>query len=64
MDQIIGIDPANRLADVQAAWSPARSTGPPRHTGYVCAGPRQLQESTIGGNIATNAGGLRCVKYG
>jgi glycolate oxidase len=26
--------------------------------------PASYRESTIGGNIATNAGGLRCVKYG
>jgi len=26
--------------------------------------PASLEQSTIGGNIATNAGGLRCLKYG
>ncbi len=26
--------------------------------------PASFEISTIGGNIATNAGGLRCVKYG
>ncbi|MEQ7737485.1 FAD-binding oxidoreductase, partial [Escherichia coli] len=26
--------------------------------------PASYRQSTIGGNIATNAGGLRCVKYG
>ena len=26
--------------------------------------PSSLRDLTIGGNLATNAGGLRCVKYG
>ena len=45
-----------RTADVQRAAHEARLFYPPD--------PASLARSTIGGNIATNAGGPRCFKYG
>jgi glycolate oxidase len=65
MDRIIGIDPANRLADVQAGVVTAQIDRAAAAYGLMYApDPASYRESTIGGNIATNAGGLRCVKYG
>ena len=62
---IIGIDPANRLADVQAGVVTAEIDRAAAAHGLMYApDPASYRESTIGGNIATNAGGLRCVKYG
>ena len=65
MDAILEIDSANRLARVQ----PGVVTATLRS---ACAGaglmyppdPSSHEFSTIGGNIATNAGGLCCVRYG
>ncbi|QSB15105.1 FAD-binding protein [Natronosporangium hydrolyticum] len=65
MDQILEIDPLNRLAVVQPgvvnaalaqALAPHRLRFPPD--------PGSWESSTIGGNVATNAGGMCCVKYG
>ena len=65
MDAILGIDPANRLADVQAGVVTADVDRAAAAYGLMYApDPASYRESTIGGNIATNAGGLRCVKYG
>lgn len=65
MNRIIGIDPANRLADVQAGVITAdldRAVG--EHGLFFPPDPASVEISTIGGNIATNAGGLRCVAHG
>jgi glycolate oxidase len=65
MDRILGVDPANRLADVEAGVVTAEIDGAATAYGLMYApDPASYRESTIGGNIATNAGGLRCVKYG
>ena len=66
MREIVEINPAERLAVVQPGVvnddlraAVRRSTGlwyPPD--------PASSPWSTIGGNVATNAGGLCCVKYG
>ncbi|HEU4330516.1 MAG TPA: FAD-linked oxidase C-terminal domain-containing protein [Lapillicoccus sp.] len=65
MDAILGVDPANRLADVQAGVVTAEIDRAAGAYGLMYApDPASYRESTIGGNIATNAGGLRCVKYG
>ena len=65
MDQVLEINPVERLAVVQPGVvnDDLRS---------ACAGqglwyppdPASAPWSTIGGNVATNAGGLCCVKYG
>jgi glycolate oxidase len=65
MDAIVGIDAANRLADVEAGVITAEIDRAAEEHGLMYApDPASYRESSIGGNIATNAGGLRCVKYG
>jgi glycolate oxidase len=65
MNKILSIDPAERLAvvqpgvvndDLRAACAEQGLWYPPD--------PASAPWSTIGGNVATNAGGLCCVKYG
>jgi glycolate oxidase len=65
MDQIIEINTRDRYAivepgvvnaDLQAALAPSGFFFPPD--------PGSMNMSTIGGNIALNAGGPRCLKYG
>jgi glycolate oxidase len=65
MNQILEIDPDNLLAvvqpgvinsDLKAAVAEAGLWYPPD--------PASARWSTIGGNVATNAGGLCCLKYG
>lgn len=65
MNRILGIHPEDGVAVVQPGvitrdlQQAARSVGweyPPD--------PASLKECSIGGNIATNAGGPRCLKYG
>jgi glycolate oxidase len=65
MDTILSIDPGNRLAEVQAGVITADIDAAAAEFGLMYApDPASYRQSTIGGNIATNAGGLRCVKYG
>ncbi|HKS03502.1 MAG TPA: FAD-linked oxidase C-terminal domain-containing protein [Arthrobacter sp.] len=65
MNTIISIDPDNRLAQVQAGVVTADLDAAAADYGLMYApDPASYRQSTIGGNIATNAGGLRCVKYG
>lgn len=65
LDAITGIDPDNRLIEVQAGVVTADiDAAAARHGLMYAPDPASSRESTIGGNIATNAGGLRCVKYG
>lgn len=65
MDAIPSIDPDNRLAQVQAGVVTADLDAAAAEYGLMYApDPASYRQSTIGGNIATNAGGLRCVKYG
>jgi glycolate oxidase len=65
MDRILEIDPVNRIAVVQPgvvnaalarALAPSGLRFPPD--------PSSWESATIGGNVATNAGGMCCVKYG
>lgn len=65
LNRIIGIDPVTRIAEVQAGVITAEIDRAAAEHGLMYApDPASYRESTIGGNIATNAGGLRCVKYG
>ncbi len=52
----IQVEPGLTTADVKAASERHRLTYPPDPSSYKI--------SSIGGNLAENAGGLRCVKYG
>ncbi|HEX6873592.1 MAG TPA: FAD-linked oxidase C-terminal domain-containing protein [Micromonosporaceae bacterium] len=65
MDRIVEIDPVNRLAVVQPGVVNAEvSRAAARHGLRYPPDPGSWQQSTIGGNVATNAGGMCCVKYG
>jgi len=65
MDAILDIDPVARTARVQAGVVNGVLDAAARKVGlrYV-PDPGSKDISTIGGNIATNAGGLCCVKHG
>lgn len=65
MAAIREIDAANRLAVVEAGVITADVDRAARAVGLMYApDPSSHEISTIGGNVATNAGGLRCLKYG
>ncbi|QBJ96134.1 FAD-binding protein [Rhodococcus sp. ABRD24] len=65
MRTIVELDPADQIAVVQAGVVNADLDRTAAEHGLMYApDPSSYQISTIGGNIATNAGGLRCVKYG
>ena len=58
------IDVATRVAVVEAGASTPTSKPQQLSRSLVSAGPVVVRICSIGGNIATNAGGLCCVKYG
>ena len=65
MNQIIKIDPANQLAKVQAGViNLDLDTAVKEHGMAYLPDPASRDWSTLGGNVATNAGGMCCVKYG
>lgn len=65
MDAIVELVPAERLAVVEPGLITAALDAAARLHGLMYApDPSSYEISTIGGNIATNAGGLRCCKYG
>jgi glycolate oxidase len=65
MDQIIEVDPANLLVVTQAGVITADLERAVEAQGLLYPpDPASHELSCIGGNIAENAGGLRCVKYG
>ena len=65
MDQILELDPADELAVAEAGVLNADLDRAAAAHGLMYApDPSSYEISTIGGNLATNAGGLRCVKYG
>jgi glycolate oxidase len=65
MDQVLEIDDDERLAVVQAGVVNARLRAAAAERGlFYAPDPSSYELSTIGGNVATNAGGLCCVKYG
>ncbi|GLZ47037.1 FAD-linked oxidase [Actinomycetospora sp. NBRC 106375] len=65
MTDVVEIDPAERLAVVQPGVvnDDLRATCAEQGLWYP-PDPASSPWSTIGGNVATNAGGLCCVKYG
>ena len=65
MNRILSIEPDDFVARVEAGVINGdldRAAEP--HGLMYAPDPSSMDISTIGGNIATNAGGLRCVKYG
>jgi glycolate oxidase len=65
MNAIRELDPADELAVAEAGVLNAELDRAAAAHGLMYApDPSSYEISTIGGNLATNAGGLRCVKYG
>ena len=65
MDQILEIDTANRVVVVQpGVLNATLSRAVLEHGLFYPPDPSSWEICSIGGNIATNAGGLCCVKYG
>ena len=65
MNRILEIDEANATATVEAGVVTADLQTAVEKLGlFYPPDPSSIKESTIGGNIATNAGGPRCLKYG
>lgn len=65
MNQIIEIHPSDGVAVVQPGVITKSIQDAARAVGWnYPPDPASLKESSIGGNIATNAGGPRCLKYG
>jgi glycolate dehydrogenase FAD-linked subunit len=65
MDKLLRVDPERMLAWVQPGlvnlWLSQQVA---EHGLYYAPDPASQQVSTIGGNVATNAGGPHCLKYG
>ncbi len=65
MNQIISLDPAEQIAVVQpGVMNAAISEAAQPHGLFYAPDPASMTYCSIGGNIATNAGGMRCAKYG
>ncbi len=65
MNEIIDIDAANRIAVVQPGVVNAQLRRAVAEKGlYYPPDPGSWEQSTIGGNVSTDAGGMCCVKYG
>ena len=65
MDRIIEIDEIDRVAVVQAGVINAHLQAEVEKRGlFYPPDPSSLKQSAIGGNVAENAGGARCLKYG
>jgi glycolate oxidase len=65
MADLLELDPASLFARVQPGLINARlGEAAAEHGLRYAPDPASFEFSTLGGNVATNAGGLCCVKYG
>ncbi|MCT1367009.1 FAD-binding oxidoreductase [Kocuria sp. HSID16901] len=65
MNAILDIDVENRLADVEPGVITSELDAAAREHGlFFAPDPASAHISSVGGNIATNAGGLRCIAHG
>ncbi|WP_166139692.1 FAD-binding oxidoreductase [Nocardioides ochotonae] len=65
MDRVLELDPVERVAVVQPGVVTADLRAAARAAGlFYPPDPGSVAFSTIGGNVATNAGGMCCLKYG
>jgi glycolate oxidase len=65
LNRILAIDPIDRVAVVQAGVITAALQAAVERIGlFYPPDPSSLRQSAIGGNVAENAGGARCLKYG
>lgn len=65
LNRILHIDEHNRTATVQAGVRNLQISDAVQHLGlYYAPDPSSQIACTIGGNVAENAGGVHCLKYG
>ncbi len=65
MNHILEIDPENSTVTAEAGVVTADLQGAVEKLGFFYPpDPSSIRHSTIGGNVACNAGGPRCLKYG
>ncbi len=65
MDRLLEIDPDSQIARVEPGLVNAHLREAAADAGlFYAPDPASYEFSTLGGNVATNAGGLCCVKYG
>mgnify|MGYP001302464508 FL=1 len=65
MSEILTVDPANRVARVQpGVRNLAITQAAEEHGLYYAPDPSSQIACSIGGNVAENAGGVHCLKYG
>ena len=65
MDRILALNPDDETATVEpGVVNAALNDAAAEHGLMYAPDPASFRSSTIGGNVATNAGGLRCAKYG
>ena len=65
MNKVLDIDLTNRVARVEAGITNSGITDAVASEGFFYApDPSSQIACTIGGNVATNSGGARCLKYG
>lgn len=65
MNDLLELNPSDGVAVVQPGLITSELAEAARGAGwYYPPDPASLKECSIGGNIATNAGGPRCLKYG
>ncbi|HLF22871.1 MAG TPA: FAD-binding protein, partial [Burkholderiales bacterium] len=65
LNKIISIDPKNRVAHVQpGVRNLAISEATAQYGLYYAPDPSSQIACSIGGNVAENAGGVHCLKYG
>jgi glycolate oxidase subunit GlcD len=65
MRKVLDVDPENQTAQVQTGLVNAQLSRAVAHLGlYYVPDPSSQPACTIGGNIAENAGGIHCLKYG
>ena len=65
LTRILSVDPANRTAVVEPGVVNARlSEAVARHGLFYAPDPSSQTACTLGGNVAENAGGPHCLKYG
>lgn len=65
LNRILSIDEGNRTARVQAGVRNLQISEAVQHLGlYYAPDPSSQIACTIGGNVAENAGGVHCLKYG
>jgi glycolate oxidase len=65
MNRILDVNPDDETAVVEpGVINAALNEAAAEHGLMYAPDPASFRSSTIGGNVATNAGGLRCAKYG